>query len=310
MNFTLLFSVFAVIAVVSIIFSLSMSVYISVYDSDWYGLFSKNVTSQLEKEKIFLLGSSTVYSVNSTILNHHFITNEIEYEFFNLADMSDSPKKRLHSLSNIISNNPNIVIYGLDIGNFRIENQVPIPPEEIILHPQKFFLYQFNDFMEPIREKIPGSPKDRSLLTLKYFLFGPQPHHHPFINFYETQITPINELKEKEGLTNDSYEVLDLSDNSEEIISLKKIINELKNNNIKLIIFSAPKLVNDANENDIKLFEQTLKKYSEKYDISIYFLHDEYMNSEIWRDSQHVAINNNTQIYTKDILEILLKEMK
>ena len=309
MNYTLLFSIFTIIAVVSIIFSISMSVYITAYDSDWYGLFSKDVSDNLKKEKIFLLGSSTVYSINSTILNHHFITNEIEYEFFNLADMSDSPKKRLHSLSNIISNDPNIVIYGLDIGNFRIENQVPIPTEEIILHPQNFFLYQFDDFMEPIREKIPGSPKDRSLSTLKYFLFGPQPHHHPFINFYETQITPINELKEN-TLINDSYQVLDLSENSEEIISLKKIINELKKNNIKLIIFSAPKLVNDANENDIKLFEQTLKNYSEKYDIPIYFLHDEYMDLEIWRDSQHVAINNNTQIYTKDILEILLKEMK
>ena len=60
----------------------------------------------------------------------------------------------------------------------------------------------------------------------------------------------------------------------------------------------------------LKVESSAIKKYSEKYDISIYFLHDEYMNSEIWRDSQHVAINNNTQIYTKDILEILLKEMK
>ena len=46
----------------------------------------------------------------------------INYEFFNLADMADTPKKRIHSLSNIISNEPNIVIYGLDIANFRVEH--------------------------------------------------------------------------------------------------------------------------------------------------------------------------------------------
>tara|TARA_Y100000590_G_scaffold111755_1_gene127423 strand:+ start:579 stop:1505 length:927 start_codon:yes stop_codon:yes gene_type:complete len=308
MNYTLLFSIFTIIAVVSIIFSISMSVYITAYDSDWYGLFSKDVSDNLKKEKIFLLGSSTVYSVNSTLLNHHFIKNEINYEFFNLADMADTPKKRIHSLSNIISNEPNIVIYGLDIANFRVENKHPISPEEIILHPQNFFLYHFDDFMEPIRDKIPGSPKDRSLLTLKYFLFGPQPHHHPFINFYETSVTPMNELKQ--NFSNYTPQKLDLSNNNEEITSLKKIMNELKKNNIKLIIFSAPKLINEVSDNDIRYFKQTLLNYSQEYDIPVYFLHDEYMDLEIWRDSQHVAINNDTQIYTKDILEILLKEMK
>ena len=285
-----------------------MSVYITAYDSDWYGLFSKDVSDNLKKEKIFLLGSSTVYSVNSTLLNHHFIKNEINYEFFNLADMADTPKKRIHSLPNIISNEPNIVIYGLDIANFRVENKHPISPEEIILHPQNFFSDYFQDFMEPIRDKIPGSPKDRSLLTLKYFLFGPQPHHHPFINFYETSVTPMNELKQ--NFSNYTSQKLDLSNNNEEITSLKKIMNELKKNNIKLIIFSAPKLINEVSDNDIRYFKQTLLNYSQEYDIPVYFLHDEYMDLEIWRDSQHVAINNDTQIYTKDILEILLKEMK
>ena len=309
MNFTLLFSIFTTIAVVSIIFSISMSLYINTYDSDWYGIFSKNNSDDFPKEKIFLLGSSTVYSVNSSHVNHHFIKNDINYEFYNLADMSDSPKKRINSLSNIISNDPKIVIYGIDIGNFRIENKNEISLDDIILNPRNFFLYQFADLVEPIREKIPGSPKDRSLLTMKYFFFGPQPHNHPFINFYQTEITSIDELK-KHHQTNNEFQTLDISDNSEEIISLKKITSEFKKNNIKLILFSAPKLIQDVNNDDLEFFEQTLVNYSEKYNIPVYFLHDRYVNMEIWRDSQHVAINNDTKIYTNDILEILLTEME
>ena len=309
MNYALLFTVLSIIAIVSIIFSFSMSFYINMYDTDWHGLFSKNNLTELNKEKIFLLGSSVVYSVNSTIINHHFDTNEMNYEFYNLADMSDTPKKRIHSIPNIISNDPKIIIYCIDFADFRIEENNKINLNEILLDPKQIFLYQFDDLMDSIREKIPGSPKDRTLLTLKYLLSGPTPHHHPFINFYETSITPTSELKQKFQIDIESQK-LDLSDNNEQITSLKKIINEFKNNNIKLIIFSAPKLIQEVNEHEIQLFEEKLKNYSLEYDFPIYFLHDEYLTKEIWRDSQHVAINRDTTIYSEDILEILLKEMK
>ena len=309
MNFKLLLSVFVAITFTGIIFSTSMSFYINSYDPDWYGLLSNNSLDSTPKEKIFLLGSSTVYSVNSTFVNNYFAKNDVNYEFFNLADMSDSPKKRIHSISNIISNNPAIVIYGIDVGDFRTETKNEISLEEIVIHPKNFFLYQFEDFMEPIRDKIPGSPKDRSLLTIKYFLFGPQPHHHPFINFYETSVTPTHELKLN---FNDNFESkkLDLSDENEEIKSLKVIINELKKNNIKLILFTAPKLIQEVSDSDIQFFEKTLLTYSNEYNFPVYFLHDKYVELEIWRDSQHVAINNDTQIYTENMTEILLKEIK
>jgi exoribonuclease II len=52
-----------------------------------------------------------------------------------------------------------------------------------------------------------------------------------------------------------------------------------------------------------------LQEFSEKNDIPVYFLHEKYSEMEIWRDNIHVAINQDVQIYTNDILEILLKEM-
>ena len=283
-----------------------MGIYINNYDPTWYGLFSKNKINDDSMKKIFLIGSSSVYPIDAQYINHQLSLNEINYELYNLADMSDSPKKRLQSFSNIISHKPEIILYGLDMEIFKIITKTDNSFSEIVLHPKKIFTNQFGDTIQPIRDNIPGSPKDRTLLTLKYFIFGPEPHHHPFINFYETSITPINELKELDGSKQSSR--LDLSDYNEQIISLKKLISESKKNNIKLIFFSTPYLETSVIENDIQSFKKMLEIHSEE-NVSVYFLHDKYIEMEIWRDGIHIAINKDTEIYSKDILKILLKEI-
>lgn len=283
-----------------------MNVYINNYDPMWYGLFLKNNLNGDFKKKVFLIGSSSVYSIDAQYINHQLSLNKINYEIYNLADMSDTPKKRLQSLSNILSHKPDIIIYGVDMEIFKIITKTDSTFFEKVLHPENIFTDQFRDMMQPFRDNIPGSPKDRTLLTLKYFLFGPEPHHHPFIRFYETSITPIKDLRELDN--NKQSNRLDLSDYNKQIISLKKIISESKKNGIKLIFFSTPYLETSIIENDVKSFEKMLEMYSEK-DISVYFLHDKYVEMEIWRDRIHIAINKDTQIYSKDILEILLKEI-
>ena len=260
----------------------------------------------IKSETIFLIGYSSVYPIDAQYINYQLSLKKINYEVYNLADMSDSPKKRIQSLSNILSHNPDIILYGLDMEIFKIITSYDNSFSEKILDPKNIFINQFDDIMQPIRDNIPGSPKDRTLLTLKYFLFGPEPHHHPFINFYETSITPIKDLKELDDSQKSGR--LDLTDYNEQIISLKKIISESKKNNIKLIFFSTPYLETSVNESDIHNFEKMLEKYSEN-DIPTYFLHDKYVEMEIWRDGIHIAINKDTQIYSKDILEILLKEI-
>jgi hypothetical protein len=309
MNYKILFSVLLTITIVSVIFGTSMSFYINIYDPEWYGLFSNNNSNENLNKRIFLIGSSSVYPINSTYVNHQFSLNKINYEIFNLADMSDSPKKRLQSLSNIISNKPNIVIYGLNIHHFKNYSQNEISFYDQILYPKKIFTNLFDDsIQQSIRDSIPGSPKDRIIFTLKYLLFGPEPHHHPFIKFYETSITPMDELET--GFNTDfKFQEYRFSEDHEQIISLKKLIKEFKKNDIKLIIFSSPYQKTTANENDVKLFEKMLEKYSKQYDFPIYFLHEKYIGMNIWRDGIHVGINKDTLIFTKDILKILLEEM-
>lgn len=305
MNFRITFLILFTIAIVSVIFSTTMDVYISIYDPNWNGLFSKNIDDS-DKKRIFLIGSSTVYSIDSSYINNKFSINEKNYELYNLADMSDTPHKRLLSINNIISNNPEAIIYGIDVQNFNQKTPKYSTISELILHPKTIFNDIFFDIIDTIKEKIPGSPKDRSLLTLKYILFGPQPHHHPFINFAETPITPINELK---NYTDSEFYRLDLSKNNKQIIALQQIVNELKKNDIKVILFSTPYAKIPVSQEDVEHFEKMLNDFSQENNVPVYYLHEKYVLKEIWRDNIHVAVNNDTKIYSNDIFQILLKEL-
>ncbi len=51
-----------------------------------------------------------------------------------------------------------------------------------------------------------------------------------------------------------------------------------------------------------------LDNKSNEFDIPIYSLHEKYVDLEIWRETLHVAIHPDAQIYTDDILKIILKE--
>ena len=151
MNYTILFSIFSVIVIVGLIFSFSMNSYIQIYDSDWNGIFSNQEIQENSKKRIFLIGSSSVYSVNATHINHQLSSNNLNYEIFNLADMSDSPRKRIQSIENIISNEPQIVIYGLGAWEFKKNHSSKPDLQELMLNPKSFFLYMFEDVVQPIR---------------------------------------------------------------------------------------------------------------------------------------------------------------
>ena len=180
--------IFSVIIVVGIIFSVSMNQYIQIYDPDWHGILGYDNDKVKDGKKIFIIGSSSVYAIDTTYINEQLALNEKNYQVYNLADMSDTPRKRLASIQNIISNEPEIVVYGLGILEFMIPLYPSYTTTDFILNPDQFISYQFNDMMEPIREQVPVSPKDRTLMLAKYIIRGPDQHYHPFIQFKETPI--------------------------------------------------------------------------------------------------------------------------
>ena len=315
LNYKIMMIVFSVIIVVGIIFSVSMDQYIQIYDPDWYGLLGYDNDKVKDEKKIFIIGSSSVYAINATYINEQLALNEKNYQVYNLADMSDTPRKRLASIQNIISNEPEIVVYGLGILEFMIPLYPSYTTTDFILNPDQFISHQFNDMMEPIREQIPVSPKDRTLMLAKYIVRGPDQHYHPFINFTETPINDFEKIKEEWQTT--SYAKvgrhLDVSDSSIQVNQLKKILRELQKNDIKIIIITNPYhriLIDSFDDSEISNFETMLKNNANEFNFDIYSFQNKYADLNIWREPLHIAIQPEGKIFSDDVLQIILKEIE
>ena len=79
--------------------------------------FYSNLNS--DKKQIFILGSSQVVAVNATHIDNYLSKSGYDYNIYNLATISDTPKLRLQTLDMIISSNPEIILYGIGPRDFR-----------------------------------------------------------------------------------------------------------------------------------------------------------------------------------------------
>ncbi len=53
-----------------------------------------------------------------------------------------------------------------------------------------------------------------------------------------------------------------------------------------------------------------MDKISDKHGVKIYDLHEKYTDLDIWADLVHVAYHSDAMIYTDDVAEIILQEIK
>jgi len=93
---------------------------------------------------------------------------------------------------------------------------------------------------------------------------------------------------------------------------LKKIISELKKNDIEVILFSTPLsriYLDKIGSADIEIFEAALQKISDEFDVKLYHFHDKYADTNVWSDISHVSTNPNSSIYSTDIANIILNEI-
>jgi hypothetical protein len=321
-NFKIILSVLFAIFISIIIFYFIMNWYPSNFDSTY--IWSEYIKNKNEEPKIFLLGSSHTGVLNSTFIQNYITENDEHYKIYNLAINSDYPTRRAQTLGNLIDLNPKFVFYGIEIRMFEDQQSIKqgpvtrindvLPNIQIIFH-EIFFPLTEIDFLS----KIPKSPKIVTLSTIKYFVkdgnytvnldvdsIRPLTKHNEY-----AEIISLEEIKEKVGEQKEFQGLK--SENNREFDELKKNIEILKKNNIKVIVFATPKssiyldwLPNEAKEE----FDQMLKELKNEYDIPVYSKYDIYANQNIWSNWDHVVETKQGLMYSKDMATIILDEIK
>ena len=99
-------------------------------------------------------------------------------------------------------------------------------------------------------------------------------------------------------------------ENNKKFQILKEMINKIKKNNIKIILFMVP------------MHDYALSAQSKEFKKSFELIRDELINSSkidinprfsnytsmpIWHDLVHIAVNDESLIYSEDIANVILK---
>jgi len=98
-----------------------------------------------------------------------------------------------------------------------------------------------------------------------------------------------------------------------QVILIKAIITALKENNIKVVLFSTPHpkyYLEKIGDSNIEIFTSALNKISEELDVTVYHLNDKYSDLKIWADINHVSMDEISMIYSSDLAKIILDEIK
>ena len=262
-----------------------------------------------DEKKVFLIGSSHVGQLNTTLVNEYVKQIHYDYEIFNLSYQGDTPQKRIKTLEQIISSKPNMVVIGISYRDFddkNIKNEFDIKK------------YSIGTILsDSIENNFFSNPKLTTLTAIRDLNskqnFDNYKINTPFFSYIPNQkIATIKELNDEAVVSNPSKIFLSDIQTNDQLKYLKKMINEFQKNNINVVIFSTPLntiYLNDIPEIQKESFKQILDEIH-KNNVTIYGLTEMYSDIPIWLNTSHVAYNKNSTIYSEDIAKIILNEIE
>mgnify|MGYP006099096367 FL=1 len=302
---------------ISIIFSTSIFIVAIIQFEDFTNYEDQFFSQKFnpETQKILILGSSQIGQVDINVINDYVRNYASKTEIFNLAKIGDLPSERIKTLDEIIAIQPKLVIYGIshrDLGRYEEENRKMNNNESI---------FHFNIDEKEIEKYT--KPRIIVFKAIKKFLNYNQSEKEmaPFYpqNVKSMSIIRSDKFIEKEYETR-SKESIGLVDyiqtksKNEKIKDLVTIIEKLKENNISIILIVLPqdkfhvKLINDEVNNQ---FNSIINEIQKENKIKVISLYKKYQNMDIWTLPSHIAYDNpNTLVYSKDLADIIIKEIK
>ena len=276
------------------------------------GFYSQDFSS--ENELIFLIGSSNIGQLNTTLIHGKVSQKFPQYLVYNLAYNGDMPSERIKTIDEIIKLNPKIILYGITYRDFEVD----LIEKQPLFDPQQFFTDLITNEMgidnkinpkfttlEIIRKTFSdtGLFPSRELITLD---------NSPFFVFTSEQTTIANEIElNQQGDNQKSINIGSIIENKH-VSDLNLIIEKFQKNKIDVIVISTPlhQYSLDQISPETKAnFSDILEKIRNIYNVKIYDFSDKYASEDIWANITHVSYNKKSNIYSDDITDIIITEL-
>lgn len=301
------------------IFFIVIQHYYDQQNTNEYNEEKKYFQSIPNTKKIFILGSSHVNALNPFIIERHLATSNLDYQVYNLGKVANRPQRQIETIDLIISAKPDVVVYGIASRDFidtKPNDQIEKPVESLFEPPN--ISAELTKLMNMSGISIfesEFSPKLIILKTLRGVTGTPTDYMKaPFFRFdYERNFTTMSDKELKDNaLGYDQVVSIQPPSVNKDLIALKQIIDKLKENNIKIIIFTTPQhkyyldLVSDSEK---KSFDLILDDLRNSTSLQIYSLTDKYSDLDVWRNPTHIVVSKSKSVYSDDISQITLREI-
>ncbi len=282
----------------------------------------KNYYSLIQEidHKIFLVGGSHISAINPFFIEEFLGENNEEYEVFNLSKMANRPLREIKNIDLLISAKPEIVVYGIsarDFAEIQSINKPIVKSNQPLPDPSLFFKNWLNIQNSELLILQPDfSPKLITLKEIRGITVNSQDYiKAPFFRFdYKRDFNVMEDKELKLQAIGDAKPVEIMSiDKSQDLSSLKIIITKLQENNIKIILFTTPQhkyFYDLVTTSEKQAFEKIIIELEKSNNLEIYRFTEKYSDLEIWRNPTHIVVSKSASIFSDDIANLILEELR
>ena len=268
-----------------------------------------------KNKKIFLLGSSHTGQINSTLVQNNISNIDENVIVYNLAYNGDTPKKRIEQINQIISLQPSLIFYGVSYRDFGTNNIEQRSPLEI----NNFLSNSLNQIfnIDKINPKVITLEAIRDIFSSTN-LFPPEGsriyvENQPFFSYDRSQMIIVSdaELQKQKNIT--QIPIIEGRDSNEQFQYFKKFLQEMKNKEIEVVIFTTPVhkyYLENMPDKDKKEFQLMLNEIIKENNLKIYEFSNKYAELQIWYNLSHVSYNKKSIIYSEGVSEMIISEFR
>ncbi|GBL40930.1 hypothetical protein EMGBD3_02980 [Nitrosarchaeum sp.] len=290
-------------------------------NEDYYLSVQQDFFSKIDpyEKNVFIIGSSYIMALNTTQIHNYLALNDKDYQIYNLSIFGDGIKKRATTIDMIISAKPEVVVYGITEDDFSDPipvNTLSAKPTSILPDPHEFFHVGFDMIENHLKLNFPDSPKAVTWVNLRQIMgtgadhekYSPYPGS-PFMKISSANTVTISDLELKNQVAYlGPFGQIKPPQNNPYLKSLKQVLDKLKENNIKVVLFVVPHhnyLLSKAPPEYEETFDFILKDIEEKYELNVYKRNLGYSDLPIWHDLSHVAVNKKSQPFSDDVAKMI-----